>query len=127
MNEKQRQEIRKHGENLQRIFNISGDPIALCKRLRRVENEARTYTTAQCNGELDFTEKQQEVKENVLLKKVNKILNNENGKVPIFINGDPRGYALKIDNDWVRKNKEKYPLMTDWGGYGIIAPEIKGR
>jgi hypothetical protein len=35
-----------------------------------------------------------------------------------FINGDPRGYSLKI--------KEKiYPeLHQDWGGYGILAPEF---
>lgn len=43
--------------------------------------------------------------------------------VPVFINLDPRGYALKIDDEWMRRKDAK--LHTDMGGYGIIAPEIK--
>lgn len=51
--------------------------------------------------------------------------------VPVFLNRDPRGYALKIDDQWIRDratristNGETYPLHTDWGGYGIIAPDL---
>lgn len=42
--------------------------------------------------------------------------------VPVFLNRDPRGYALKIDDEWMRKHDAK--LYRDWGGYGIIAPDI---
>jgi hypothetical protein len=42
--------------------------------------------------------------------------------VPIFVNRDPRGYCLKIDDEYTRANK--LDIGTDWGGYGIIAPEI---
>lgn len=42
--------------------------------------------------------------------------------VPIFVNRDPRGYALKIDDAWMREHRPG--LHQDWGGYGIIAPEI---
>jgi hypothetical protein len=45
--------------------------------------------------------------------------------VPIFINRDPRGYALKIDDAWMRETNAA--LHTDWGGYGIIAPEFNAR
>ena len=52
------------------------------------------------------------------------------GKLPpgFFVNGDPRGYALKIDPE----NKlgslliRDAGLHTDWGGYGILSPTIDG-
>lgn len=50
--------------------------------------------------------------------------------VPVFINRDPRGYALKIDDEWLRKMRDNpntvhlASIERDWGGYGIIAPEI---
>ena len=44
-----------------------------------------------------------------------------------FVNGDPRGYALKIDDEAVRSH---YPteigFHRDMGGYGILSPEIEG-
>jgi hypothetical protein len=39
----------------------------------------------------------------------------------IFFNGDARGYALKINDEFV-KDKE---IFKDWGGYGIIAPDFR--
>ena len=42
--------------------------------------------------------------------------------VPVFINRDPRGHALKIDDTYMREHS--LHLVTDWGGYGILAPEI---
>jgi hypothetical protein len=43
--------------------------------------------------------------------------------VPVFINRDPRGYQLKIKDDWMTANNAD--LERDWGGYGLLAPEIK--
>lgn len=37
-----------------------------------------------------------------------------------FVNQDPRGYALKIDNDDAAIPEG---IHTDWGGYGCLAPE----
>jgi len=37
----------------------------------------------------------------------------------VFINGDPRGYALKIKDEFVRENN--LTIYQDWGGYGILA------
>lgn len=54
-------------------------------------------------------------------------------KLPPFfyVNGDPRGYALKIrgaeaGNDYGRDLIQKTNLMTDWGGNGLLAPQIDG-
>lgn len=49
-------------------------------------------------------------------------IRNRKPLVPVFINRDPRGYALKIDDGWMREHNAE--LHRDWGGYGIIAPEI---
>jgi hypothetical protein len=50
------------------------------------------------------------------------------GKLPpgFFVNGDPRGYALKIDNECAEGKAliAACKLHTDWGGYGILSPEI---
>lgn len=35
----------------------------------------------------------------------------------LIINGDPRGYALKIEPEHAGD------LIKDWGGYGIVAPD----
>ena len=43
--------------------------------------------------------------------------------VPVFVNKDARGYALKIDDEWMRAHPGVW-LHSDWGGYGILAPEI---
>jgi len=42
--------------------------------------------------------------------------------VPVRLNRDPRGYALKIDDAWMREHN--VALHRDWGGYGIIAPDL---
>lgn len=62
-------------------------------------------------------------------------IRNRQPLVPIFVNRDPRGYALKIDEAWVREYSNNNPppsaanhavcrLHRDWGGYGIIAPDL---
>jgi len=45
---------------------------------------------------------------------------------PFFVNSDARGYALKITNETPegRALIGKAKLHTDWGGYGILSPEI---
>lgn len=52
------------------------------------------------------------------------------GTVPhgFMINLDPRGYALKLDDEAYSRNPQDSNYMpisyTDWGGYGILAPEF---
>lgn len=52
------------------------------------------------------------------------------GKLPpgFFINGDPRGCALKIDNETAEGAAliSAAGLHRDMGGYGILSPEIDG-
>jgi len=127
------EQIKAHGENLLHLFPnaTERDPIALCKKLRRLEAKASRITTDYCNGDFDAGENGEKLDAALdpILAKVNAILGNT-GKnpVPVFINRDPRGYALKIKSEYMAGAGwiAQWALMRDWGGYGIIAPEITG-
>lgn len=51
-------------------------------------------------------------------------IRNRKPLVPVFLNGDPRGYSLKIEDNWMRE-RQNLRLHRDWGGYGIIAPDLR--
>jgi hypothetical protein len=113
--------IEKHGNDLNVIFNTGIDPVKLCKKLFSLENKAAALCLEECN-----TGKNNYVKICAISTQVKKILfkncfNPELFKA-VFINGDPRGYALKIKDDYVRENNLK--IEKDWGGYGILAPNF---
>jgi hypothetical protein len=69
-----------------------------------------------------LTSEQYEQADNELQNSLDRILNFRKQGIPVFTNGDPRGYILKIKEDYMRENQVK--IERDWGGYGIIAPEI---
>jgi len=115
------EQITKHGENLNAIFNTGLDPVTLCKKLRRLENKATILTTHECNtGESKYPELCK------ILTSVKKILfpdglgSSAELYKAVFINGDPRGYALKISDKYVRERQLR--IYSDMGGYGILAP-----
>ena len=76
-----------------------------------------------CNGEIDETDKEWEERDNYFLDRIDKLLNFKKQKIPVFLNGDPRGYTIKIKDDFVRINNLN--IYRDWGGYGIIAPAFE--
>ena len=112
--------ITKHGQNLKAVFNLNQDidPVKLCKRLFRLENKAHKLALDFCNGKIDQLEWDQ--KADKILTKVEAILKN---KKVLFLNGDARGYALKIDDGYIRNNNLN--IHKDWGGYGIVAPDFR--
>ena len=121
-----KKQIVKHGENLNAIFNTGLEPLVLCKKLRRLETKAHKLATDYRNGENGVNSENWEQKCEPILKAVKNILFAQSFNVrrnyAIFLNGDARGYALKIDSEHVKaKNLQIY---TDWGGYGILAPEF---
>ncbi len=104
--------------------------------LLKVEQIAHAGATAYCNGEpytlasgrtFDFHTDGSEAWEPFtehIAKHISDIL----GTVPpaFFVNGDARGYALKIDNDKPQGKEliDACRLHTDWGGYGILSPDL---
>lgn len=117
-------EIEKHGNNLLVIFPNARlkDPVKLSKRLFSLENKAHALTTYECNTGED--------KDPELCNILNKVKVELFGKNPedlelyksVFINGDPRGYALKIKSEIVRERNLR--ISQDMGGYGILAPDF---
>lgn len=115
------QDIQQHGENLNKIFNTGIDPVKLCKKLRSLEIKAHRLATDYCNGENGINSENWDAKCKPILNQVCKILNPINADVEIFLNGDARGYALKIRFD--DSDARSREMHTDWGGYGILAPD----
>ena len=126
--------------------NPDGKKISVA--LLKIERDAHNAATAQCNGaayngqpfrpwwdeetgeELDenpWTAFQRSIAERVAMV-FGRSPRPEHAPPGFFVNGDPRGYALKIDNDKPEGKAliEAVKLHTDWGGYGILSPEIDG-
>lgn len=125
MNASQRERIEQHGRNLLAIFPTATekDPVKLCTKLRKLERLASAAATDACNIP-DYDETAEAIYADVETKLTTLLGNAEHTGTPnVFINRDPRGYALKICGSYLRTFG--LTLHTDMGGYGIIAPEIK--
>ncbi len=106
------------------------DGLKLWRALRKIERDASNAATAQCNGTTysgqPYREEDAWDKFTVgILARVSKAFG---GKPPegFRFNQDPRGYALKIRGPEAGKPGAFIPagMVTDWGGNGILAPEI---
>ena len=88
------------------------------KSLRRLEAKANRICTRECNeANFDGSNQLEAIKKRVL-----ELLPGLKG---FFINTDPRGYSLKITEDETKALRAKgINIYTDWGGYGILAPEF---
>ncbi|MCK9520449.1 MAG: hypothetical protein M0R74_15710 [Dehalococcoidia bacterium] len=120
--DRMKEQILRHGFNLRRIFfpdDSSISPVGLAKSVHRLEVRAHRLAEEECN-----TGNVPEDWEDKILKSLDKVLNFRAQGIPVFVNGDPRGYALKIDDKYVRENNLE--IHRDWGGYGILAPEFDG-
>jgi len=111
--------IHQHGTKLLRLFPnaTERDPIKLCKRLRTLEGKARQLAEDRCTR--DVPEKERDQRETAIAARVSRLLGDG---APWFLNGDPRGYGLKIPSEWITENAPWF--YTDWGGYGILAPDL---
>ncbi len=110
--------IEEHGRKLDTIFNTGLGNIELCKKLRQLEVKASRFTTRACNTGEDV-----DAELDKILAKVHEVLKitDDGLSDEVFINRDPRGYALKIDDDYMRC--AGFDLHQDFGGYGILAPD----
>lgn len=101
---------------------VDGKKISVA--LFKAENDTSKRAEQYCNGECPEGDW-------IACKIVTNILIEDAlGKLPpgFFVNSDPRGYALKIDNESPEGKAliDAVGLQTDWGGYGLLSPEITG-
>ncbi len=97
----------------------------LSSKLLKFENLAHEETTKQCNGATKFDNETDTYLESDLIldgisANVNKLFKNK--LKGFFINYDARGYALKINDKTMKE--ENYKISQDWGGYGLLSPQI---
>ena len=90
-------------------------PINLWRRLRRIEAKAHKWAEMECNGEPVPEEWSAGIRADVI---------KQCGSIPagFFVNGDPRGYALKLD---LPRADMPAGLVTDMGDFGILAAVIE--
>lgn len=81
--------------------------------------EDKAHNLAEYYCDHNYTEEELENDEAIILDNLFAILDIQPHQA-IFWNRDPRGYSLKIDDDFIRDNARDF--YKDWGGYGIIAP-----
>jgi len=81
--------------------------------LRRLEARAYRLAEFECGG-VPWSIPDPEQESRRILYLVQTLLHSERP----WLNGDPRGYALKID---LLPGEH---LHQDWGGYGILAPDF---
>jgi hypothetical protein len=109
---------------------VDGKKISVA--LFKIERDAHNAATAQCNGEpyggQPYREEEQwEMWKCRITGDVQRVFSG--ATIPgLYVNDDPRGYALKIDPDNAegRALIESVRLHTDWGRNGILSPEITG-
>lgn len=145
--ERRAAQLLKHYETCERLFSYLNTPQGsdraalhpdgkrISVALLKIERDARNAATAQCNGESYNGQPFREEEEwhdfkGAIRDAVSRAFGRSHmHPLPGFlVNGDPRGYALKIDNETPEGKAliEAVKLHTDWGGYGILSPEIDG-
>lgn len=109
-------------ESLVRGAPKTGQGHKMWQALRKAEGIAHRAAEQYCNGEIGEMEWESVVSD--VTRRVVKQL----GCVPdgFTVNADPRGYALKIRGRDASYEGGFIPvgMETDWGGNGILAPEI---
>lgn len=96
----------------------TADGARIYRALRRIESRMSRAAEDACNtprGASRYSELER-VAENQVMNLFGRVLPVDG----FFCNGDPRGYALKLCNETVSIPDG---MATDWGGYGILAPE----
>lgn len=120
--ESARQMVR-HADALTRAFGLT-DIDDVWPKLRRLEAQAHRNAERECSDST-FDASEEAQAKFAILESLDRLLGWRDRGIPICFNGDPRGYALKIEDDWVRRHQfETQGMVTDWGGYGILAPDF---
>ena len=111
--------IKEHEQKLSTFF---GRKVSY-KELKALDEKIHWINVNRCSEEI--SEIEQEETENYFFEELLKIVGKEN-KEKVFLNGDPRGYSLKIPYEIRNKfwDTNRINIYGDMGGYGILAPDF---
>lgn len=93
------------------------NPYQVFETLVKAEKEAHRRATLECNESI--SEEESDKWHEKFIARLTKKLGVAKMPDGFFINYDPRGYALKM-----KQGTFPQGLYTDFGGYGILAPEF---
>lgn len=138
MNTKTLEAITRHGIALLNAFPHAPerDPVKLCKKLRRIETAIARVVMDYSNGENGVNQDRLDHEKALAKIRVSELLGLDKygfELAGLLVNSDPRGYALKIDDEksgwfvhWQDEQRKagKPTIHTDWGGFGILAPDL---
>lgn len=114
--------IAKHIETLQMVGFVG-----TWQQIQKLEKEVNAFAEKRCSVYIEqnvITKKKAN-----FIKKIKSLFDKDAEILQyIIINGDPRGYGLKIDDNYVwdlrEKTDGKINIFTDLGGNGILAPNF---
>lgn len=122
-----------HHEALKAMLpNSALGGLEIWRKLSRIEREAEAGAVAHCNGEslvryqgstrMEWDFNHDENAWDNFKDRITDKVKGVFGYLPkgFFVNGDPRGYALKLEPQSV-----PFELHRDMGGYQILAPTIE--
>lgn len=108
----------RHVNNLINLYGpIKVTQESFWRRVRRAECRVTTANELSCEGRISET-RLEKIRKGALNNVLKCFQNPDLIAADLFVNGDPRGYALKL-----KLEDRRVDLYTDWGGYGIVAPE----
>lgn len=129
--ERRAQQLLAHYATCERLAAYLGKPGIDGKKISvalwKAEKLGTTRSERLCS-DASYTYEQQGDDKNRVLSMVANALGNHSLPPGFFINSDPLGYALKIDNETPEGLAliEAVGLHKDMGGYGCLSPEIDG-
>ena len=110
----------KHYWAIQRLFDLPTMSISVMhRRLRRIESQLNLAAIQWNNGEI--TEKRYDDQTKLVAAQLQRFFKKKT--LPLIFDGDGRGYAIKLDHDWMKQN-DTTGIYTDMNGYGILAPDF---
>ena len=123
MNKRQRarEQILQNGFKLIRWAGLpeGTPPTTLSKMVRRVEVYAHNQAERSCSEDVGDYDNFHDKTVATVQRRLTTYLGKENA-ARVFVNFDPRGYALKTEDD------PRNDLHRDFGGYSILAPDCDG-
>lgn len=116
MGTKRNKALAAYAKELSKVLNVKIDYLDL-NALTDLEQDGHRLAEQYCNGEVSEAEFDKR------LESIKQIVWGFLGKhKEIQFNTDPRGYFLKLNDDFMRAHRDS-GIETDWGGYGIICPD----
>ncbi len=107
----------KHLNQLLPIIGCAPDEIkVIYKQLKDLEHKGHKAAEDYCNlANFEISPILDDIKLRLKI-----LIKNGDTLKNIHLNTDPRGYFLKLSDDYMRANKIE--MYRDWGGYGIFCP-----